>query len=589
MRQRALQPPASLVEVASHAPEELEQPCELEHQLGGVRIRPAERGSNVVEVGLQPSVDAPARLPGAQLRRRSRSELFEVLRMTAAQLLLLTTCVEALECVLTDRLEHAKARLVRLVAAEQALVGQRGERDEARVADGLGGLERAAAGEDGERRKQPLLFLVEQVEAPVQSGAEGPVSRGGVARSRGQQLEPALEALEHRLRRDQPGAGGSELDPQRETVECDADRRDDPRVRRGEAERGADRAGAGCEELDRLVPRKGLLVVVLEVGNGEWRHGVLVLAGHVEHDPARHERLQLGRGREQLGDEWAGVGHPFEVVEQQQQSAIAKSALERLDDRATGLLVHLERSEDLGGDQLRVDDRSEVDEEDSVAKVGDQLPGALERKARLAGSAGAGQGQQASVGAAERGRSGRQARAGDRREVSAAQECCSSHAPQAAQVPDPGAGSPARAPAARPPARFRALRRASREPAGRHRALRPGVQSGTARACAHAVAVRGTGARRRAPRARGSAPRGGRWRARRRSDPRPPRAGGPRAARARQRANAVSPRSDSGAPLQSASALRRVSAAAAGTSTRACSVSSSKRCRSSSRCSTRRR
>jgi hypothetical protein len=97
-------------------------------------------------------------------------------------------------------------------------VDERDERAEVGAADGFGGVECGAAGEDGEPREERLLVAVEELVAPVQGGAERPVPGRCVARACGQQLEPAFEAFEHRVRFELSGSGRGELDRQRETV-----------------------------------------------------------------------------------------------------------------------------------------------------------------------------------------------------------------------------------------------------------------------------------------------------------------------------------------------------------------------------------
>ena len=115
--------------------------------------------------------------------------------------------------VLADRLQHPVA-LVR--EAEQALLDERLQRVEVGAADLLGGLQRAAAGEDGERAEETLLLLREQVVAPVDRRPQRLLSRVGVPAAL-QQVEPLGEALEdlraarapsRGRRRARPRAGG---------------------------------------------------------------------------------------------------------------------------------------------------------------------------------------------------------------------------------------------------------------------------------------------------------------------------------------------------------------------------------------------
>src|SRR4029079_16332923 len=127
---------------------------------------------------------------------------------------------ELLECVLADCFEHPVPVLSEQpgAAAEEALVEQRGERVEVGVADGFGGLQRAAPAEDAEPCEEPLLVLVEQVVGP---GDRRPERRGAflrVARAP-ERVEPPGEAVEERLRSEQLGPSRGELEREREAVE----------------------------------------------------------------------------------------------------------------------------------------------------------------------------------------------------------------------------------------------------------------------------------------------------------------------------------------------------------------------------------
>ena len=62
--------------------------------------------------------------------------------------------------VLADRLQHPEALAG---VAQEALVDERLEEVEVGVADVFGGVEGAAAGEDGEAREELLFVLGEQV------------------------------------------------------------------------------------------------------------------------------------------------------------------------------------------------------------------------------------------------------------------------------------------------------------------------------------------------------------------------------------------------------------------------------------------
>jgi hypothetical protein len=72
--------------------------------------------------------------------------------------------VESLGCIFAERLEHSEPPVV---FDDQALVHERRNGVERRLADRFGGVERPAACEDGELREQRFLVVLEQVIAPL--------------------------------------------------------------------------------------------------------------------------------------------------------------------------------------------------------------------------------------------------------------------------------------------------------------------------------------------------------------------------------------------------------------------------------------
>src|SRR5262249_62284573 len=99
-----------------------------------------------------------------------------MLEMPPAKLVALAGCVQPVECVVTDDLEHDEARLDTLALSEQALVPEPDEPVEdgaADPADGFGRGERAAAGENAELDEETLHVQIEQVVGPVERPPEG--------------------------------------------------------------------------------------------------------------------------------------------------------------------------------------------------------------------------------------------------------------------------------------------------------------------------------------------------------------------------------------------------------------------------------
>ena len=148
-------------------------------------------------------------------------ELEQPVGLAPPQGVLLTRSVESLPCELADRLEHPEALLAVRVgaAADEALVEQRRQRVEIRVADRFGGVEGAAAAEDGEPGEQLLLVVVEQVVAPGDRRAQRRVALVGVAPAL-EQVEPLRDPLEQLLGAEELDPCRGELDREREAVEA---------------------------------------------------------------------------------------------------------------------------------------------------------------------------------------------------------------------------------------------------------------------------------------------------------------------------------------------------------------------------------
>src|SRR5262245_47255080 len=88
---------------------------------------------------------------------------------------------------------------------EKRLVGS------ADAAHGLNGLEREPRREDSKVTEETLLLLRQQLVAPVERGAQGPVLRDGGATPVSQQREAIAQALGYLLGSHERGAGCGEL------------------------------------------------------------------------------------------------------------------------------------------------------------------------------------------------------------------------------------------------------------------------------------------------------------------------------------------------------------------------------------------
>ena len=123
-------------------------------------------------------------------------------------------------------------------------------------ADRLGGRQVAAAGEHRQPFEDALLVVEEQLVAPVDDGAQRLLAGQRGARPAGQQAEPIVEPSGDLRERERPGAGGGQLDGERQPVEPGADVGDHLVVVVGELERRAGGLGPGDEEAHGVVGRE---------------------------------------------------------------------------------------------------------------------------------------------------------------------------------------------------------------------------------------------------------------------------------------------------------------------------------------------
>ena len=308
---------------------------------------------------------------------------------------------------LADDLEHAEARLAFAAGdrVDQALVGQRGETVErldpelgAGVADLVGRLERPAAGEDGEPDEQPPLGRVEQLVAPVDRAPERALPSGQVlaplaSTGRRRSSRSRIASAPRTLIRAAASSIASGSPSSRLQISATAGR-----VLVRDLEVGLDGARAFDEQRDGLVLRKsrggrrrgG-------VGKVKRRDAELLLPGQVQHRAARDDDPQPRRSGEQLGDERRGAHDLLEVVEDQQQLALAEVLLHPLLEVAIGRLPDAQGGGDGRGGRGAVASILEGDEEGAVGEIGQEALREREPEACLARAARAGERDQASL------------------------------------------------------------------------------------------------------------------------------------------------------------------------------------------------
>ena len=181
-------------------------------------------------------------------------------------------------------------------------------------ADRLGGGQIAPAGEHRQPFEHPLLVVEEQLVAPVDHGPQRLLARQRGARPAGEQAEPIVQARRGSAERERSGAGGRELDGERQTVEAGADVGDHRVVVVGEFERRAGGVSPGDEEAHGVVGR-------------ERRHRPDGLAADAQSLAARGEDAQRRAATQQVLGDLGGRGdHVLAVVEHDQHARGHRSA-----------------------------------------------------------------------------------------------------------------------------------------------------------------------------------------------------------------------------------------------------------------------
>lgn len=163
---------------------------------------PVDRSSQVVALAFEPV--QPCHLVATQeFRLRSSGEVREVGTVRRGDRCRVRALCQSLPGVLTDRLEHAEARLTvgGLVAADEALVNKREEAVHdiqaergVRVADRLRRLERPATTEDRQPPEQGSVRRIQQVVGPIDRSSECLLTGRQVPGAAGQEGEALLKA-----------------------------------------------------------------------------------------------------------------------------------------------------------------------------------------------------------------------------------------------------------------------------------------------------------------------------------------------------------------------------------------------------------
>ena len=246
-RQELIDPAAGLGQVLPQEPERPQDPEQMRQRRGIVAQVPAHRGGEVARFGLQAIeqrvVAGPAQRPVGPLGQRP-----VVAGVAAADLAGVGPARQPLGDEGADGLQHPRPRAgPAVVQVDQAVLGEGLRQLQRPVLVQAGhlrrGLDGPAVHEHRHGLQQGALGVVEQAHAPLDRGPQGLLALGQVHRARPQRVERGGEPAQQRGGIEQPGAGGGQLDGQRQALQPPADLRHRRGVARGEGEAGAHRAG----------------------------------------------------------------------------------------------------------------------------------------------------------------------------------------------------------------------------------------------------------------------------------------------------------------------------------------------------------
>ena len=322
---------------------------------------PFEGGSEVVDVAAE-AVEPPELLGAADGDLATFGQVGVVVRVTVPRVIGVEFR-EDLERVGAERVEEAVA--VRTGPGDHRLLHQRGQQlerfREPVTGDCEGGVEVEGAGEHAGSGEEPALLLGEQLEAPVDRRPERLLPFGGVDTAADEQVEAIRQPFPDGRRAEEIGAGGGQLDRERQPIERLADRGD---VRGGavvDVEVRVDGEGTSEEQLHRRMRGDLGGAGGLDGWECEGRYRPRQLPRQPERTPARRQDPHVRRGSQHRRRQLTrGDQHVLARV-QDQQTVLGR---EGVGDRAGRVVTrcegHPDRRGARGRDEGRVVDRAEV-------------------------------------------------------------------------------------------------------------------------------------------------------------------------------------------------------------------------------------
>jgi hypothetical protein len=208
------------------------------------------------------------------------------------------------------------------------------------------------------------------------------------------------EPPQERTRREELDPRRGQLNGQWQTIEVRTDPGHGLRVGIAQHEPGRDRTCplheqlAGRRSSDRIDGSAAIQARQLQRGDRQ-----LVFPPQVEWSAAGHDHLHARPRRQELPDDRSGIEHLLEVVQDQQRRLVAKEPCHDLSRWLATNVPQPQLAGDRLDDQMRVGDRRQVDEPDTVVEFVDDARPELDGQACLPNTGRTGEREESDVGA----------------------------------------------------------------------------------------------------------------------------------------------------------------------------------------------
>jgi hypothetical protein len=247
-------------------------------------------------------------------------------------------------------------------------------------------------GKDGQAAEDHAFGLGQQLEAPVERRAQGPMPRERRPPAASQQIEAIIEVGGKLLEAQHGGTRCRQLYRQRYAVELTAHRRDCRTNMTILRQTRAAAAGTGGEQLNCTVLP---WVVVFGGRHGKGRHRVDLLSFHPQRFAAGGDNAHPWSGPQHGFGQLRGcVDDVFAGVQHQQQPATGYRLCDATRRNLAGCKFYPDRCGHCGGNQTRIGQGRELGHPHAIAKFRQQRSRDRRGEPCLANTTGAGEGDE---------------------------------------------------------------------------------------------------------------------------------------------------------------------------------------------------